>query len=175
MDYSKSSNGRINFHTTKKSTYSEPDIANLFSMYDKIPANQCTTLRDPTIGQWEDTDLSNAYFSRENIQIIQNGIRAGVYAKSNEQYVIGPQDCDSIKIIMRAIFLQYSINNPTNIQEQINALNQMVLNYCIPKVYSEAQGYLKYLSDVSTLAVPLEHPVLAKQKDKTNYKLPSWF
>lgn len=175
MDYSKSSNGRINLYTKPKTTYSEPDIANLFSMYDKIPANQCTTLRDATTGQWEENALSNAYFSRENIQIIQNGIRAGVYSKSNGQYVIGPQDCDSIKIIMRAIFLQYSINNPNNIQGQIESLNQMVLDYCIPKVYSEAQGYLKYLDDVSTLAVPLAPPIMASENDKRTHKLPNWF
>lgn len=175
MDYSKSSNGRINFYTSKKSTYSEPDIANLFSMYDKIPAQQCTTLRNPTDGLWEDTNLSRAYFSKDNIQIIQNGIRAGVYAKSNGQYVIGPQDCDAIKVIMRAMFLQYSTNNPDNISEQINALNKMVLDYCIPSVYSEAQGYLKYLSDASTLAVPLEHPIMASQQGKRVHKLPNWF
>ena len=37
-----------------------PDIAQLFSMYDKIPANQCTTFRNATIGQWDETPLSTA-------------------------------------------------------------------------------------------------------------------
>lgn len=176
MDYSKSSNGRINFYVQSKKTPEQPpDISNLFSIYDKIPANQCTTLREPTIGQWENTPLSNAYFSQENIQIIQNGIRAGVYAKSNRQYIIGPQNCDSIKVIMRAMFLQHSINNPDKIQDQINALNRMVLEYCIPKVYSEAQGYLKYLSDVSTLSVPIDHPIMVNQNDKRTHKMPNWF
>lgn len=39
-----------------------PDIAQLFSMYDKIPANQCTTFRNATIGQWDETPLSISYF-----------------------------------------------------------------------------------------------------------------
>lgn len=177
MDYSKSSNGRINLYTGPKTTYTEPDILNLFAMYDKIPANQCTVLREsePLLGQINETPLSRAYFSDTNIQIIQNGIRAGVYRKSNGQYTIGPQDCDSIKIIMRAIYLQHSINQMTNIVEQIDALNNMVLDHCIPKVYLEAQGYLKYLSDVSTLAVPIANPIMASQKDKRNHKLPNWF
>jgi hypothetical protein len=152
-----------------------PDIAQLFSMYDKIPANQCTTFRNATIGQWDETPLSTAYFSKENIQILQNGIRAGVYNMSNGQYVIGPQDCDNLKIIMRAIFLQYSANLPQNIAGQIQQLNQMVLDHSIPKVYGEAQGYIKYLHDASTLVVPLAAPVCDTQFDKRNYKMPKWF
>lgn len=175
MDYSKSYNGRINLYTKPKTTYSEPDITNLFAIYDKIPAEQCTTYREPLVGQIEETPLTRAYFSNKNIQIIQNGIRAGVYRKSNGQYTIGYQDCDTIKIIMRAIYLQHSINQPTNISYQIEKLNELVLDYCIPKVYLEAQGYLKYLSDASTMPVPIANPIMATQNDKRNHKLPNWF
>jgi hypothetical protein len=99
----KSSNGRIDI-------LNPPDISNLFAMYDKIPANQCTSLRNATIGQWDETQLSRAFFSEQNIQIIQDGIRAGVYKKSNGQYTVGPQDCEAIKIIMRSTFLSYATN-----------------------------------------------------------------
>jgi hypothetical protein len=34
---------------------------------------------------------------------------------------------------------------------------------------------MKYLHDVSTLAVPLAMPVLERQKDKNNYLMPNWF
>jgi hypothetical protein len=81
-----------------------PSTKNLFAMYDKIPAHQCSTFRDPTEGLWTDTQLSDIFFSKQNIQLLQNGIRAGVYERSNGQYVIGPQDCDSLKIIMRSVF-----------------------------------------------------------------------
>jgi hypothetical protein len=171
MNSTKSSNGRVDI--INKTT--APDISNLFSLYDKIPANQCVTFREPTLGQWDETPLSNAYFSENNIQILQNGIRAGVYKKSNNQYVIGAQDCDSLKIIMRSVFLQHAANQPQNISEQIEELNKIVLDYCIFHVYSEAQSYMKYLYDVTTLAVPLAHPSLETQKDKNNYKMPTWF
>jgi hypothetical protein len=45
-------------------------------------------------------------------------------------------------------------------------LNEYVLNYCIPRLYSEAQGYMKYLHDASTLVVPLSAPVYTGH-DKT--------
>lgn len=171
MNSTKSSNGRIDI--INKTT--GPDISNLFSLYDKIPANQCVTFREPTLGQWDETPLSRAYFSEKNIQILQNGIRAGVYKKSNNQYIIGLQDCDSLKIIMRSVFLQHAANQPQNILEQIGELNKIVLDFCIFNVYSEAQSYMKYLHDVSTLSVPIALPTLETQKDKNNYTMPKWF
>jgi hypothetical protein len=162
----KVSNGRIDIQS--------PDTRSLFNMYDKIPAHQCTTYRNPLEGQWDDSTLSNAYFSKENIQIIQNGIRAGVYKQSNNQYIVAPQDCDSLKIVMRSIYLQYSANLPGNVSGQIEALNQMVLNFCIQQVYSEAKGYMKYLSDASNMYVPIAHPILAKDDDK-ELVLKPWF
>ena len=171
MNTYKSSNGRVDIINKTQG----PEISNLFAMYDKIPANQCATFRDPTIGSWNETPLSRAYFSRENIQIIQNGIRAGVYNKSNQQYVVAPQDCDALKVIMRSVFLQHAANQPHDIATQIEELNKIVLDYCIFHVYSEAQSYMKYLNDVSSLPVPLATPVVERQKDKNNYKMPDWF
>jgi hypothetical protein len=159
-------NGRVDIKS--------PNTSNLFAMFDKIPANQCATFRNPTEGLWDETYLSKAFFSHQNIQLIQNGIRAGVYYKSNSQYLIGPQDCDSLKIIMRSIYLQYSANQPNNLTQQIEELNKIVLNYCIQQVYGEAQGYLKYIDDASTLVVPIAHPVMANNTDRT-LELKTWF
>jgi hypothetical protein len=159
-------NGRVDIKT--------PNTSTLFQIYDKIPANQCVTFRNATEGLWSETSLSDAFFSQHNIQILQNGIRAGVYRRSNGQYTIGPQDCDSLKIIMRSVFLQHSANQTNNIPQQINELNKIILDYCIQQVYSEAQGYMKYINDVSTLVVPISHPVMASQNDR-QLELKSWF
>ena len=159
-------NGRVDIKS--------PSTSKLFTMYDKIPARQCTTFRNPTEGLWDDTMLSTVFFSYENIQLIQNGIRAGVYKRSNGQYTIGQQDCDALKIIMRSIFLQYAANKGQHISEQVEALNQMVLNYCIQQVYGEAQGYLKYLDDASTLVVPIAPPVMANNTDR-ELEFKRWF
>ena len=93
---------------------------------------------------------------------------------SNGQYVIGPQDCDSLKIIMRSVFLQYSANQPNNFTQQIEELNKIVLNYSTQQVYSEAQGYMKYIDDASTLVVPISHPVMSSENDR-QLELKSWF
>ena len=159
-------NGRVNIKS--------PNTSDLFKMYDKIPAHQCSTFRNPTEGLWSETLLSKVFFSRDNIQVIQNGIRAGVYKKSKGMYVIGPQDCDSLKIIMRSVFLQHSANQPNNITQQVEELNKLVLEYCIQQVYSEAQGYITYVNDASTLVVPIERPVMTSNNDR-QLELKSWF
>ena len=162
----KVNNGRVDIKS--------PNTSTLFEMYDKIPANQCVTFRNPTEGLWTDTDLSQVFFSQQNIQILQNGIRAGVYHRSNSQYIIGPQDCDSLKIIMRSVYLQHAANQPNNVTQQVIELNKIVLNYCIQQVYSEAQGYIKYLDDASTLVVPIAHPIMADNTDR-ELEFKSWF
>jgi hypothetical protein len=162
----KANNGRVDIKT--------PNTSTLFQMYDKIPAEQCATFRNATEGLWLETPLSLAFFSQQNIQILQNGIRAGVYNRSNGQYVIGTQDCDSLKIIMRSVFLQHCANQPNNFSEQIKTLNQIVLDYCIQQVYSEAQGYMKYINDVSTLVVPIAPPIMTSNHDK-ELEFKAWF
>ena len=75
---------------------------------------------------------------------------------------------------MYKTWIQYAANKANNIPSQIKELNQMVLNYCIESVYGEAQGYIKYLYDASTLVVPISHPVMANNSDK-ELVLKSWF
>ena len=145
-----------------------------FAMSDQIPVNQTSTFRDAMTGNWYDTALSNAFFSSANMKIVQNGIRAGVYKKSNSQYVIGEQNGDELKIVMRSIFLQYSKNQPTNISDQIRELNNIVFDYSVNQVYGEAQGYMTYKKDVSTLVVPIAHPILSYTNDK-QLELKKWF
>jgi len=163
---SKNYNGRVNIKS--------PNTLSLFNMYDKIPANQCTTFRNATEGIWDETLLSQLFFSQENIKILQNGIRAGVYKRSNGQYLIGPQDCDSLKIIMRSVYLQHSANQNNSITRQIVELDKIVLDYCVQQIYSEAQGYMKYIDDVSTLAIPIAHPIQSSNTDR-QLELKPWF
>ena len=161
-------NGRVNIL--------EPPPPNVvFQMQEKIAIkNKSTEYRDPLAGIWEDNLLAKLYFSKENVQIIQNGLRAGVYNMSNNEFVIAPQNVDTLKIIMRSIYLQHAANQFNNISQQIFELNNMVLEYCVQQVYSEAQGYMKYINDVSTLVVPIAHPIDADNTDRV-LEFKKWF
>jgi len=131
---------------------------NHLSLFDKIPV-ATSSYHDAMTGNWANTPLSNSFFSRQNQQILQNGIRAGVYKQSKGKYTISEQSDTDLKMVMRAMFLEHSENRLSHIVEQIQELNRYVLDYCIPRVLGEAQGYLKYLHDASTLVVPLSAPI----------------
>ena len=161
-----STNGRVDIINSNN--------LNQFLLYDKIPKNDCNTFYDAMIGNFTDSNLSRAFFSKENIQIIQNAIRKGVYELSNEQYIIDNQNCDTIKVIMRSVFLQSSTNLPTNIPGQIKELNHLVVSYCIKQIYGEAQAYINYKHDVSTMYTPIDRPVQVDVEDKTLQMKP-WF
>jgi hypothetical protein len=158
-------NGRVNIL--------QPNTNTLFNMHDKIPFKITTDYRNPTAGIFDKTPLIDEYFSKNNIEYIQNSIIKGVYTKSNQKYKIGYQDEDTLKIIMRSIYLQYSVNRPDNIKEQIQTLNNLVLDYCIEQVYRDAQTYMQYLYDASTLQVPMDHPILSYDNKSLEFK--GWF
>jgi hypothetical protein len=153
-------NGRVNII--------EPENPNArFQMYERLAVkNKATEYRGAIVGEWEDSLLSKAYFSAQNVQILQNGLRAGVYKLSKDQIVLPPQNIDFLKIYMRDIFMQYVNYSSDPIPVQIERLNTLVLDYIVPKLYGEAVGYMKYLQDQSSLVVPFELPI---QNDR-NYK-----
>jgi hypothetical protein len=161
-------NGRVNF------LEQEPKDM-VFYMQERIAIkNKSTEYREALDGVMERTLLSDVYFSAGNMQIIQNALRAGVYEMSKGKFSIPPQNADTLKIIMRSIYLQYAENYPDKITEQIERLNKLVLDYAVPSVYNEALGYIKYRIDQSTLVSPLAIP----QHHDREYKqlqLKAWF
>ncbi len=159
-------NGRVNVMEP------DTDTTKLFKLYDKMPVSDPASFRNATQGIWNPTALSTAFFSSENMRIIQDGIKSGVYKKSNSQYRICDQNSDTLKIIMRSIFLENAENSKDNITQQIVALNNRVLEYAIPQVYGATVSYNKYLRDASTLVQPMPHPILSsypKQLPRTQF------
>ena len=163
-------NGRINLMEL-------PDKNIQFQMAEKIALkNKSTEYRDSLAGILEDNLLSRVFFSSGNVQILQNGLRAGVYRMSGERkLVIAPQNVDNLKIIMRSIYLQYAEHREDiTVTKQVEDLNKIVLDYIIPTVYNETIGYLKYIQDQSTLVQPLELPKMV-DKDYKPLEWKRWF
>lgn len=161
-------NGRVNLVSMAE----DPDVR--FKMHEKLTIkNKASNYYESLNGNWEWNVLAQVYFSQENIQIIQNGIRAGVFKMSEGRLNVPPQNIDTLKIIMRSIYLQYAEHYPKDITGQVEYLNSLVLEYAVTSVYNEAIGYLKYVQDQSTLVVPLEKPL---NHDRTYKQLePKYF
>lgn len=162
-------NGRVNL-------ISQPDPSAIFKMQERIALkNKSTGYYTALSGNdWEENMLSRVFFSAENMQIIQNGLRAGVYTMSKRELVIPPQNTDQLKIIMRSIYFQFAEHRLENVKGQVERLNNIVLSEIVPKVYGEAVGYLKYMQDQSTLVVPMELP-LRHDRNYKQLELKPWF
>lgn len=152
----------------------EPDINAQFQMYDKINVGKNLSFRDSLVGNWSESKLSCAFFSQENVKKLNNLIIQGIRQKTNGQYNLGIQDQDELQIIMRAIYLENSKNLLTNIPEQVNALNQLVLDYAIPQIYSSLTSYAKYMFDINNTYTLMDRPIMATDDDKT-VEFKKWF
>jgi hypothetical protein len=164
MDYS--ANGRVNIMG--------PNLSTKFTMMDKIPLTTKTDYSNVLTGTFERTRLSDAYFSQNNIQIIQNGLRKGVYDRSNQKILVDQQPQDQVVSIMRSMFYQHSKNLEDNIPKQIQDLNKYVIDFCVNQVFNEAVAYLKYKEDASKMHVPMTAPLYSNKTDKS-LELKPWF
>ena len=115
------------------------------------------------------TSLSVNFFSKENINKIQNLIKRGVYYKSNKQHIIADQNEQELVIIMRSIYLQYGKNLPTNVNDQINELNNMIIEWAIDNIISNIEQYISYKKTCSTLPMPMERAQLTSTAGTKNY------
>ena len=93
--------------------------------------------------------LSQSYFSKENVDKIQQQIINEIRIKSNNEYNIGRQSDLQLQIIMRSIYLSYSKNLNSNIEQQIITLNNMVVDECLKKILPEIKQYLHYRKDIT--------------------------
>ena len=86
---------------------------------------------------------------------------------SEKKYVVAPQNIDTLKIIMRSNYLQFADHGNNDIKSEVTKLNKLVLEYAIPNVFNEVEGYIKYCQDQSTLVTPLDLPQQPDREFKT--------
>jgi hypothetical protein len=146
-------NGRVSFESGKIPNTTTPGFT-----YSTSSAPSAGT--DAIRGNLQATPLNTAFFSPRNVEIIQNKIRYDVYTKSGNKHIIDKQSTDDLLIVMRSMYYQYGKNLPDHISEQIAELNEIVANWCVPKILAEIEMYAQYRKDISTMPVPLAHPVL---------------
>jgi hypothetical protein len=130
-----------------------------FFLKEQIPLDDKTNYFNATKYTFQPSELSNTYFSKENINKVHNDIKKKVYDLSQQKYVIDDQNMDVLKVIMRSIFLQYSKFQFDNIKQQVDEMNVMVVEYSSNNIFGEIQGYLKYKKDASNMYTLMDRPV----------------
>lgn len=102
------------------------------------------------------TPLSMAYFSDQNMQIIQNAMRRNVYEQTGT--VIAEQNALELQTVMRSIFFEHAQHLPENIAGQISQLNDRVIAYATPNIISTLRAQRHYLKTIDEYPTPIERP-----------------
>lgn len=110
----------------------------------------------------EKNELNTLFFSKLNVNALQQGIRYSVFKQSGIK--ISEQSPDELHLIMRSIYLQYSTNGTDKIIQQVRTLNKKVLDYCVPTIVSEAKMHFKFKHDLTNMPEPLQHSINVSAK-----------
>ena len=115
-------------------------------------------------GIQETSTLNQLFFSKKNMEIIQNMIRYNVYEKSEKKFIIDRQSDIELEIIMRSIYLQHSPNLPNKIKQQIEYLNNLVNDWCVEQIIPEVQQYIGYIKEIEFMPIPIDLPLNLSSK-----------
>lgn len=108
----------------------------------------------------EETPLNTVFFSRANIDTLQNSIRQTVAQLSGEKnYQIDNQSEDDLMTIMRSYYLQYAQNDPARIGEELKQLNDRVIQFSANRIMVEIEAYKYYRKDILDFPAPIARPV----------------
>ena len=145
------------------------ECSDISQLYEEICDNLDNYKSESINHLLESNNVNQCFFSRENINSIQDNIRYEVYNKSN--HIINRQSDRELSIIMRSIYLQYAHNNCNNVTNEIKYLNELVVNYCVPKIITNLTQYLGYKKDLSTLYTPMDNPIVSNVKGENSLEL----
>lgn len=124
----------------------------------------------------ENTPLSDLFFSAMNIEALHEGLRIMVLEASDGKYNINKQSNTEMKLIMRAIFIEYAMNYiDISVVEQVKQLNKIILDWCVPRVISNIKQKEKYIEDISMLPRPIDRPEMWSMKGTKQLELKSFF
>lgn len=143
-----------------------PPMPAVFTFGDRIPVSFPPSFREALHNVEQDTPLSIAFFSDQNVAAIQKKIQEGVHRMSNGQFRVGMNSNQQLRTIMHQIYIANSRHSTDNIDRQLEGLNSLVLRQTVREVYGEAEGYIKFRRDTDNIAVPLAPPIMTKSNDK---------
>lgn len=112
---------------------------------------------DVAKGNMADGPVMDLFFSELNINMLQKGIVNMVLNKSCGKYRIAQQSTSELLTIMRATYLQESMNSIVDVVGQVKRLNELVLMYSVPRIINEKEMHDRYIKDISTLPVPMAY------------------
>ena len=155
--YNQFKNGRVTLN-------SKEDIIKDFPMIQHGNEKMKNFQVEALYGIQETSPLNQLFFSKKNMDIIQNMIRYNVFIKSESRFVIDRQSDIELEIVMRGIYLQYSPNLQTNIKEQLEYLDKLVTDYAVAQIIPEVEQYFGYMKEIEYMPQPIDLPINLSSK-----------
>ena len=121
------------------------------------------------------SSVSQLFYSKQNLQALQDGIRYSVFKLSNGRHNIGEQSNDELIIIMKTMFITHGKNLMYNIVEQVRDLNKIVLDYAVPEIMEQLEMYEKYRHDKAFLPTPLDRSTSTTIKGEKTLEMHDFF
>ena len=102
------------------------------------------------------TPLNTAFFSCENIDLLQQVIR--VEFKKQTNMTIDVQNRRDLFAIMRAVFINNSVNPYSDVNKQIRQINSVVVQTALGQINTGVNQYLGYVKHVNDPIDLLNNP-----------------
>lgn len=104
--------------------------------------------------------VSDMFFSKENIIRIQKTIKREIFRRTNGNFKMDvDQDEASLLIPMRAMYIEYGRNLPTNIVHQVKQLNKITVDFIVPDMITEIKQGYNYLKEINEPVKPIALPI----------------
>lgn len=103
------------------------------------------------------TPLNSLYFSEFNMHIVQKGIRQKFRNDTNIR--IDYQNPNDLYALMRVVFINNSGDHFSNVNEQVRAMNTIVIDEAVRQIKTGVAQYVNYIRDIETISEPMDRPL----------------
>lgn len=118
----------------------------------------------------EQNNTNTRFFSVENINYIQNQLIQQTYQRTG--HTISEQNCNDILQAMQYFYINYPLltTNQSEVDYNINSLNQLVINDLLVSIVNNVKQYIYYRKNLNKFE-PLEYgsSTTIKGKDSLEY------
>ena len=115
----------------------------------------CDNLHLDSLKQCE-TPLNKLFFSEFNKNLLQRGIRQTF--KNKTGIAIDYQNPDDLYGIMRVVFINNAGDHYTAVNEQVKAMNGVVITTALSQIQSGVSQYIAYAQDIDSTRILLDRP-----------------
>jgi len=147
---------KMNFKDNGRVDTLYSDNYNIYDLFEEPQVRQVNFNEEAIKGVHVNNDISRVFFSKDNIDALQDAIRYQVYIKTCKKHVIDRQSDTELKVIMRATYLEHALHATKDILKEIQRLNLIVMDFCVSRILQEINIYLRYKEDISHLPVPMD-------------------